>query len=118
MGENRIAAQDVKDVHSTTLFPHRSQEGLIQGLAIGSNHGDLVLDSCAGSGTTAPLTTRWAARGSWWNLASTASTIIPRLKKVNDGDDQAGSQGGQLQRRRVSFLPVADVDRRGRMGNR
>ncbi len=118
VGENRIAAQEVKAFNSDDPFSTPKPEGLIQRiLAIGSNPGDLVLDSFAGSGTTGPLPTRLAASGSWWNLASTATTIIPRLNNVNDGDDQAGTQGGQLERRRVSLLPVADVDRRGRMGN-
>lgn len=67
-------------------------EGLIQRvLEIGSNPGDLVLDSFAGSGTTGAVAHKMGRRWIMVELGEHCHThIIPRLKKVIDGEDQGG----------------------------
>jgi adenine-specific DNA-methyltransferase len=70
-------------------------------ITIGSNHGDLVLDSFAGSGTTGAVAHKMGRRWIMVELGEHCHThIIPRLKKVIDGEDKggiteaAGWQGG------------------------
>ncbi|MBT9540060.1 site-specific DNA-methyltransferase [Thiobacillus sp.] len=67
-------------------------EGLIQRvMEIGSNPGDLVLDSFAGSGTTGAVAHKMGRRWIMIELGEHCHThIIPRLKKVIDGEDQGG----------------------------
>jgi adenine-specific DNA-methyltransferase len=67
-------------------------EGLIQRvLEIATNSGDLVLDSFAGSGTTGAVAHKMGRRWIMVELGEHCHThIIPRLKKVIDGDDQGG----------------------------
>ncbi|MBX3615568.1 DNA methyltransferase [Nitrosomonas sp.] len=67
-------------------------EGLIQRvLEIATNPGDLVLDSFAGSGTTGSVAHKMGRRWIMVELGEHCHThIIPRLKKVIDGDDQGG----------------------------
>lgn len=67
-------------------------EGLIQRvLEIGSNPGDLVLDSFAGSGTTGAVAHKMGRRWIMIELGEHCHThIIPRLKKVISGEDQGG----------------------------
>ena len=60
-------------------------------LEIATNPGDLVLDSFAGSGTTGAVAHKMGRRWIMVELQETAHThIIPRLKKVIDGEDQGG----------------------------
>lgn len=70
-------------------------------LEIATNPGDLVLDSFAGSGTTGSVAHKMGRRWIMVELGEHCHThIIPRLKKVIDGDDpggvteQTGWQGG------------------------
>jgi adenine-specific DNA-methyltransferase len=67
-------------------------EGLIQRvLEIATNSGDLVLDSFAGSGTTGAVAHKMGRRWLMIELGEHCHThIIPRLKKVIDGEDQGG----------------------------
>lgn len=67
-------------------------EGLIQRvLEIATNPNDLVLDSFAGSGTTGAVAHKMGRRWIMVELGEHCHThIIPRLKKVIDGDDQGG----------------------------
>jgi adenine-specific DNA-methyltransferase len=67
-------------------------EGLIQRvLEIATNPGDLVLDSFAGSGTTGAVAQKMGRRWIMIELGEHCHThIIPRLKKVIDGEDQGG----------------------------
>ncbi len=67
-------------------------EGLIQRvLEIATNPGDLVLDSFAGSGTTGAVAHKMGRRWIMIELGEHCHThIIPRLKKVIDGDDPGG----------------------------
>ncbi len=58
---------------------------------ISTNPGDLVLDSFAGSGTTGAVAHKMGRRWIMVELEDTCHThIIPRLKKVIDGEDKGG----------------------------
>ena len=58
---------------------------------IATNPGDLVLDSFAGSGTTGAVAHKMGRRWIMVELGEHCHThIIPRLKKVIDGDDPGG----------------------------
>ncbi|TGK15725.1 site-specific DNA-methyltransferase [Leptospira fluminis] len=71
-----------------TPKPERLLERVIQ---IASNVGDLVLDSFAGSGTTGAVAHKMGRRWIMVELGEHCHThIIPRLKKVIDGEDQGG----------------------------
>ncbi|ENZ1758221.1 site-specific DNA-methyltransferase [Pseudomonas aeruginosa] len=60
-------------------------------LEIATNEGDLVLDSFAGSGTTGAVAHKMGRRWIMVELGEHCHThIIPRLKKVIDGDDKGG----------------------------
>jgi adenine-specific DNA-methyltransferase len=60
-------------------------------LEISTNPGDLVLDSFAGSGTTGAVAQKMGRRWIMVELGGHCHThIIPRLKKVIDGEDQGG----------------------------
>lgn len=73
-------------------FATPKPEQLIQRvLLISSNPGDLVLDSFAGSGTTAAVAHKMGRRWITVEVREHVYThIIPRLKKVIDGDDFGG----------------------------
>lgn len=60
-------------------------------LTLATNPGDLVLDSFAGSGTTGAVAHKMRRRWIMVELGEHCHThIIPRLKKVIDGDDNGG----------------------------
>ena len=60
-------------------------------LEIATNPGDLVLDSFAGSGTTGAVAHKMGRRWIMVELGEHCHThILPRLKKVVDGEDQVG----------------------------
>ncbi|RAX08829.1 site-specific DNA-methyltransferase [Photorhabdus bodei] len=60
-------------------------------LEISTNPGDLVLDSFGGSGTTAATAHKMGRKWVLVELGDQCNThIIPRLKKVIDGEDQTG----------------------------
>lgn len=60
-------------------------------LAIASNPGDIVLDSFGGSGTTGAVAHKMGRRWIMVELGDHCEThIVPRLKKVIDGDDLGG----------------------------
>lgn len=60
-------------------------------LTIATNPGDLVLDSFAGSGTTGAVAHKMGRRWIMVELGDHAAThIVPRMKKVIDGDDPGG----------------------------
>ena len=60
-------------------------------LEIATNPGDFVLDSFAGSGTTGAVAHKMGRRWIMAELGEHCHThIIPRLKKVIDGEDQGG----------------------------
>ena len=60
-------------------------------IRLATNPNDLVLDSFAGSGTTGAVAHKMGRRWIMIELGEHCHThIIPRLKKVIDGDDQGG----------------------------
>lgn len=73
-------------------FPTPKPERLLQRiLSIATNPGDLVLDSFAGSGTTGAVAQKMNRRWIMIELGEHCHThIIPRLKKVIDGEDPGG----------------------------
>jgi adenine-specific DNA-methyltransferase len=73
-------------------FETPKPEGLLNRIIqIASNPGDLVLDSFAGSGTTGAVAHKMGRRWIMVELGEHCHThIIPRLKKVIDGEDEGG----------------------------
>lgn len=72
----------------TTPKPERLMKRVLE---IATNPGDLVLDSFAGSGTTGAVAHKMGRRWIMVELGEHCHThIIPRLKKVIDGEDQGG----------------------------
>ena len=74
-------------------FPNgKKPEALIRKiLELATNPGDLILDSFAGSGTTGAVAHKMGRRWIMLELGEHCHThIIPRLKKVIDGEDQGG----------------------------
>jgi adenine-specific DNA-methyltransferase len=90
--------QDAKRDHLRKLLPEiepfatPKPEQLIQRvLLISTNEGDLVLDSFAGSGTTAAVAHKMGRQWITVELGGHIRThIVPRLKKVIDGKDSGG----------------------------
>jgi len=93
-GSNQSAKRD----HLRKLLPDiepfstpKPEELIRLILHISTNPGDLVLDSFAGSGTTGATAQKMGRRWIMVELENTCHThIIPRLKKVIDGEDQGG----------------------------
>ncbi|WP_374340862.1 site-specific DNA-methyltransferase [Azonexus sp.] len=77
---------------SIPVFDNPKPESLIERVIhIATNPGDLVLDSFAGSGTTGAVAHKMGRRWIMIELGEHCHThIIPRLKKVIDGDDPGG----------------------------
>lgn len=92
VGENRIAMQEILAFNPDNPFSTPKPEALLSRiLAIGSNPGDLVLDSFAGSGTTGAVAQKMGRCWIMVELGDHCHThIIPRLKKVIDGEDKGG----------------------------
>lgn len=64
---------------------------LSQVITIATNPGDIVLDSFAGSGTTGAVAHKMGRRWIMVELGKHCDTyIVPRLKKIIDGEDQGG----------------------------
>jgi adenine-specific DNA-methyltransferase len=93
-GHNAEAKNELRAVSSDAdeMFITPKPERLIKRiLEAGSNPGDLVLDSFAGSGTTGAVAHKMGRRWIMVELGEHCHThIIPRLKKVIDGEDQGG----------------------------
>ena len=93
-GHNQEAKRDHlnKLLSGTEPFPTPKPERLLeQILLIATNRGDLVLDSFAGSGTTGAVAQKMGRRWIMVELGEHCHThIIPRLKKVIDGEDPGG----------------------------
>lgn len=71
-----------------TVKPERLMKRVLE---IATNPGDIVLDSFAGSGTTGAVAHKMGRRWIMVELGEHCHThIIPRLKKVIDGDDSGG----------------------------
>ena len=74
------------------VFDNPKPEQLLERvLHIATNSGEIVLDSFGGSGTTAAAAQKMGRRWIMIELGEHCHThIIPRLKKVIDGDDKGG----------------------------
>ena len=94
VGTNQSAKRDHlrKLLPAIEPFATPKPEGLLERvLHIASNPGDLVVDSFGGSGTTGAVAQKMGRRWIMIELGDHAHThIIPRLKKVIDGDDPGG----------------------------
>jgi adenine-specific DNA-methyltransferase len=95
-GHNRQAKYELKKlfptVETSELFATPKPEKLIRKvLMVATRPGDLVLDSFAGSGTTGAVAQKMGRRWIMVELGDHCHThIIPRLKKVIDGEDKGG----------------------------
>lgn len=89
-GIRELRALDIGD------FPTPKPEKLIsQVISLASDPGDLVLDSFAGSGTTGAVAHKMGRRWIMVELGEHCQThIIPRLRKVIDGEDGGGVTEG------------------------
>jgi adenine-specific DNA-methyltransferase len=92
VGGNQDAKREVLALFGDSGFITPKPEALIHRvLTIATNPGDLVLDSFAGSGTTGAVAHKMGRRWIMVELGEHCHThIIPRLKKVIDGDDKGG----------------------------
>lgn len=92
VGHNQDAKKEVKSFNDKDVFATPKPERLIERiLTLGSNPGDLVLDSFLGSGTTAAVAHKMGRRWIGIELGEHCDThCVPRLKKVIDGEDAGG----------------------------
>jgi len=103
VGSNRTSKNEMRSLFpGDSSFDTPKPERLVErALNISTVRGDLVLDSFAGSGTTGAVAQKMGRRWIMVELGEHCHThIIPRLKKVIDGEDKggitetAGWQGG------------------------
>jgi adenine-specific DNA-methyltransferase len=92
VGNNHEAREEVKAANPLDPFATPKPERLIKRvLDLATGPGDLVLDSFAGSGTTGAVAHKMGRRWIMIELGEHCHThIIPRMKKVVDGDDPGG----------------------------
>lgn len=92
VGDNQEAKKEVKQIDSISVFGTPKPERLIERvLTLGSNKGDLVLDSFLGSGTTASVAHKMGRKYIGIEMGDHAYTHCKvRLDKVIDGSDQDG----------------------------
>lgn len=93
VGSNRTSKAEIKKViPAISAFDTPKPEALIKKiLEIATDDNDLVLDSFAGSGTTGAVAQKMVRRWIMIELGDHCRThIVPRLKKVIDGEDQGG----------------------------
>ena len=92
-GSTRNASAEMKGLfEGEKAFDTPKPEKLIQRvLEISTSKNDLILDSFAGSGTTGAVAQKMGRRWIMVELGEHCQThIIPRLKKVIDGEDSGG----------------------------
>ena len=93
VGSNRTSKNEMRSLFpGDSSFDTPKPERLVERvLNISTNPGDLVLDSFAGSGTTGAVAHKMGRRWIMVELGEHCHThIIPRLKKVIDGEDKGG----------------------------
>lgn len=97
VGDNQEAKREVVVFNSESVFATPKPERLVErALVLGSNPGDLVLDSFLGSGTTAAVAQKMGRKYIGIELGNHAYThCYPRLKMVTDGTDQGGISKAQ-----------------------
>lgn len=93
-GQNAEAKDEIKKLFADDagVFITPKPEKLLQRIiTIASNPGDIILDSFAGTGTTGAVAHKMGRRWIMVELGDHCHThIVPRLKKVIDGEDQGG----------------------------
>lgn len=91
VGHNQDAKKEIKALNFESIFDTPKPEKLIERiLTLGSNPGDIVLDSFLGSGTTTAVAHKMGRKWIGVELGDHAYThCVPRMKKVVDGE-----QGG------------------------
>ena len=92
VGDNQDAKREVMAFNSDEVFSTPKPEQLLQRvIEVASARGDWVLDSFAGSGTTGAVAHKMGRRWIMVELGEHCHThIIPRMKKVIDGEDRGG----------------------------
>jgi adenine-specific DNA-methyltransferase len=92
VGNNHEARDESKAFNAANPFATPKPERLLKRvLELATLPGDLVLDSFAGSGTTGAVAHKMGRRWIMVELGEHCHThIIPRLKKVLDGEDTGG----------------------------
>jgi len=92
VGDNQDAKRETKAFNDSDVFTTPKPERLIQRiLSLASSPGDWVLDSFSGSGPTGAVAHKMGRRWIMVELGEHCHThIIPRMKKVIDGDDPGG----------------------------
>jgi adenine-specific DNA-methyltransferase len=91
-GNNHEAREEVKAINPDDPFATPKPEKLLlRVLALATDPGDLVLDSFAGSGTTGAVAHKMGRQWIMVELGEHCHThIIPRIRKVIDGEDGGG----------------------------
>lgn len=94
-GQNAEAKAEIKSLFANdggeVFITPKPEKLLKQILTIATSPGDLVLDSFAGTGTTGAVAHKMGRRWIMVELGEHCHThIIPRLKKVIDGEDKGG----------------------------
>jgi len=92
VGHNHEAKLEVRAFNQNNVFDTPKPEKLLQRvISLATNPGDLILDSFAGSGTTGAVAHKMGRRWIMVELGEHCHThIIPRLRKVIDGEDPGG----------------------------
>jgi adenine-specific DNA-methyltransferase len=92
VGHNQEARKEVKQFNNEDVFETPKPEKLLKKiLTLATNPGDIVLDSFGGSGTTAAVAHKMRRKWIMVELGNHCHThIIPRLKKVINGEDLGG----------------------------
>lgn len=92
VGHTQDAKKEQKALFPNNPFPTPKPEKLLERiLSLASNPDDLILDSFAGSGTTGAVAHKMGRRWIMVELGEHCHThIVPRLKKVIDGEDLGG----------------------------
>jgi adenine-specific DNA-methyltransferase len=93
VGSNRTSKNEMRAIFpGSSSFGTPKPEALIQRVVtIATNPGDWVLDSFAGSGTTGAVAHKMGRRWLMIELGEHCHTlIIPRMRKVVDGEDPTG----------------------------
>jgi adenine-specific DNA-methyltransferase len=91
VGSTQSAMLHQKALFATPFATPKPEELLARILEISTGPGDLVLDSFAGSGTTGAAAQKMGRRWVMVELGEHCHThIIPRMRKVIDGEDPGG----------------------------
>ena len=92
VGHNQESSREIRDLFPNDPFSTPKPERLLRRIVdLATNRDDLVLDSFAGSGTTGAVAQKTGRKWIMVELGDHCYThIIPRLKKVIDGNDPGG----------------------------